>query len=252
MFYGIQYQYQKNWYFKFDPSRYVSSDPCVRLSLVLWWGCWYNSWFNPWVSQPPHSLFMADSPAGLSSQAIHGVHWVRLPCALAWLSVVCHSGVVSLTGNSKNCHLWIFSDRQKFFIEIPWKYFFYNLNAIGIVRFLHVHRIVFLLIARRIQFSPLFPPFHIPFPSSPSLFPFPSPFFLLPVYQHHCYYFTSFIHMDQHPLVEYYGHLLFLRLSSFTNWPALITNLSLETVAFGIGAFGLYQWTWEAFLGTNQ
>lgn len=181
----------------------------------------------PGSLNPPHSLFMADSPAGLSSQAIHGVHWVRLPCALAWLSVVCHSGVVSLTGNSKNCHLWIFSDRQKFFIEIPWKYFFYNLNAIGIVRFLHVHRIVFLLIVHRIQFSPLFPPFPPPF------------FFFLSINTTVTTLHPSFIWIS-------------ILLSSFTNWPALITKHSLETVAFGIGAFWLYQWTWEAFLGTNQ
>lgn len=196
---------------------------------------------------------MADSPAGLSSQAIHGVHWMRLPllvcvcvraCALAWISVVCHSGVVSLTWNSENCHLWIFSDRQKFSIEIPWNNFYF----LGFERYwncqISSRPLYFcLLIVRHIQFFPSLSSLPNTLPLLFLSFPFPSPFFLFAVYQHHCYSFTSFIQMDQHPLVEYDGCLLFLHLSSYTNWPALITKYSLETVAFGLVAFGLYQWT---------
>lgn len=91
-------------------------------------------------------------------------------CALAWLSIDCHSGVVSWTGYSENCHLRIFSGR--FSIE---EYFFWIRTPLEFSHFFTCV-VLFSLIGRRILFFPS----KYPFPSSPSLFPFPSPFPFFP------------------------------------------------------------------------
>lgn len=154
-------------------------------------------------------------------------------CALAWLSIDCHSVVVNWTGYSENCHLRIFSDH--FCWNILWITTLLEFYHFFFLFFFFFCVVLFSLIGSRILFFPFLPPL----PNI--LFPLPSPFSLLPVYRQHRYSFTSFIQMHQHPFifrVEYDGRLLSLHLSSFTNWRSLYTKHSLETVAFAIVAFG--------------
>lgn len=158
-----------------------------------------------------------------------GYLWLRVwACALAWLSIDCHSEVVSWTGYSENCHLRIFSDR--IFTE---EYFFWIRTPLEISHFFTC--VVFF---NWLPY-PIFP-FQISFPLSP----FPPPFSPLPVYHQHRYSFTCFIHMDQHPFifrVEYDGRLLSLHLIihklTRTLFKTLFRICCVWTLRMNLGSF---------------